>query len=161
MIARSRAAAALTLALIAPAAQAQYRVDEIVAKGGQVITAGQFKSEIVGGYVSGASEQGFQFELFYSRDGRLEGMVSTPRGSSGLIGTWGISRTNAICVEYTLTASRDIATRCVWYWKAGNEYFSTNSRMDDEAAVKFAECIAAGGRGCEAGFMLGKRSVLR
>jgi hypothetical protein len=51
------------------------------------------------------------------------------------------------------------AKRCNWYWKAGGEYYATNSRTDDEAAEKFVDCLMSGGKDCDGAFSVAKRSV--
>jgi hypothetical protein len=143
------------------AAWAQYKISEIVAKGGQVMTADQIRAEIVGTRVSGVSENGFQFELQLSRDGKLEGIVYTPRGPSGMVGTWMLNQRNQICTEFVFTASGNKGKRCNWYWKAGDEYYGTNSRTDDEAAEKFVDCLMSGGRDCDGGFTVARRTIKR
>ena len=148
-------------AFFASGAHAQYKVSEVVAKGGQVMTAEQIRAEIVGATIGGYTENGFQFELKLTADGKLDGMMYTPRGSSGMIGTWAISGKNQICTKVKTIVWGNEISRCVWYWKAGNEYFSTNSRTDDEASGQFVECLMSGGKECDGGFSLAKRSVRR
>jgi len=147
--------------LAAGSAHAQYKVSEIVAKGGQVMTAGQIRSEIIGSRISGMTENGFQFELELGKEGKVEGMVYTPRGPSGMSGTWSINGKNQICTDFTFVAWGTTAKRCNWYWKAADEYFATNSRLDDEAAEKFVDCLMSGGKDCDGGFSVSKRSVRR
>jgi hypothetical protein len=145
--------------LAAGAAHAQYKVSEIVSKGGQVMTAEQIRAELAGAQVTGTNEVGVQFELQLWPDGKLEGMAYSPRGSSGISGSWSINAKNQVCTDFVLVASRVSAKRCNWYWKADGEYYATNSRTDDEAAERFVDCLMSGGKDCDGGFSLSKRSV--
>jgi len=145
--------------LAAGAAHAQYKVSEIVAKGGQVMTAQQIRAELAGARVSGTNDLGIQFELQLAPDGKLEGMASSPRGTTGIAGTWTVNAKNQVCTDFVMLASRMSAQRCNWYWKAGDEYYATNSRTDDEAAEKFVDCLMSGGKDCDGGFSLAKRTV--
>jgi hypothetical protein len=145
--------------LAAGAAQAQYKVSEIIAKGGQVMTAEQIRSELAGRTVSGVSENGFQFELMLDPAGKLEGMIYTPRGAGGANGTWSVNARNQVCTDFVFSLTGNKARRCNWYWKVGDEYFATNSRTDDEAAEKFVDCLLSGGKDCDGGFSVAKRSV--
>ena len=152
----------LAAALAAPAlAHAQFKVSELVARGGQVMTADQIRTELVGSTISGTAENGVQFELQLSRDGKLDGIAYTPRGPSGMKGTWSINAKNQICTDFVFTASGNSAQRCVWYWKAGGEYYATNSRNDDAAAENFVDCLMSGGKECDGGFSVSKRDVRR
>jgi hypothetical protein len=154
--------ALLVVAVSVPAAaHAQYKVSEIVAKGGQVMTAEQMRAELIGRTIAGMTENGLQFELQLNREGKLQGVVYTPRGPSGIAGSWTINAKNQICSEFVFTASGNTAKRCNWYWKAGDEYYATNSRNDDEAAEKFVDCLTSGGPECDGGFSVSKRSVRR
>ena len=155
-----RSAVLLVAALAIPGATcAQYKISEIVAKGGQVMTAEQIRAEIIGNRVSGSTENGFQFDLQLTREGNLEGTVFTPRGPSGMQGTWKLNQKNQICTDFVFTASGNKAQRCTWYWKAGDEYYSTNSRTDETAAEKFVDCLMSGGRECDGGFTVARRSI--
>jgi hypothetical protein len=145
--------------LLAATAHAQYKVSEIVTRGGQVMNAEQIRAEIIGATISGNTENGFQFELQLTPAGKLDGMVHTPRGPSGMAGSWSINARNQVCTDFTFLAWGTGAKRCVWYWKAGNEYFSTNSRNDDEASAKFVDCLMSGGKECDGSFSVAKRSV--
>ena len=150
----------LASALAAPAlAHAQYKVSEIIAGGGQVMTAQQIRAELVGKSISGTAENGFQFDLKLAPDGKLDGTTYTPRGPTGMTGTWTINAKNQICGEFVFTASGNSVQRCVWYWKAGGDYYATNSRSDDAAAESFVDCLMSGGKDCDGGFSLSKRSV--
>lgn len=152
---------ALLLGCLAGAAgvQAQYKVSEIVAKGGQVMTAEQIRTEIVGRTISGSTENGFQFELVLDAAGKLEGMVYTPRGASGLAGTWTLTPKNQVCTDFVFTINGTRARRCNWYWKAEDEYFATNSRLDDDAAEKFVDCLLSAGKDCDGSFHVSKRNI--
>ena len=147
------------LLTVAVSAHAQYRVSEIVAKGGQVMTAEQIRSEIVGRTVSGLSENGIQFELVLDPGGRLEGMMYTPRGAGGAAGSWSVNAKNQVCTDFVFSLTGGKIRRCNWYWKVGDEYFATNSRTDDEAAEKFVDCLMSGGKDCDGGFSVTKRTV--
>lgn len=156
-----RVALLLSGLLAAHAAIAQYKVSEIVAKGGQVMTAEQIRSELVGSTVSGVSENGLQFELKLQASGKLEGMIYTPRGAGGVDGTWVLNGKNQVCTDFTFSLTGAKIYRCNWYWKADGEYYATNSRTDDQAAEKFVECLMSGGKECDGGFSVGKRSIRR
>ena len=145
--------------LLAATAHAQYKVSEVVAKGGQVMNAQQIRAELGGATVSGTTENGFQFELKLATDGKIEGMVHGPRNSSGAAGTWTVNARNQLCTDISYTIWRNTVQRCVWYWKAGEEYFSTNSRLDDDASARFVDCLLSGGKECDGSFSVAKRSV--
>ena len=147
------------LLLGAGTARAQYRVSEIVARGGQVMTAEQIRDELTGSRVSGTNEFGLQFELLLAPGGKLEGMGYSPRGASGISGTWTVNAKNQVCTDFMFTVSRVTAKRCNWYWKADGEYYATNSRTDDEAAEKFVDCLMSGGKDCDGSFSLNTRTV--
>ena len=152
--------ATLVVGLLAAAgAHAQYKVSEIVARGGQVMTAEQIRTEIIGRTISGATENGFQFELVLEPAGKLDGMVYTPRGASGLSGTWALTPKNQVCTDFVFTINGNRAKRCNWYWKAEGEYFATNSRLDDDAAEKFVDCLLSAGQDCDGSFHVSKRNV--
>lgn len=140
-------------------AHAQYRVSEIVAKGGQVLTADQIRSEIAGGTVSGITELGFQFELRVDPSGKLEGMIYTPRGAGAANGTWMVNAKNQLCTDFVFSLTGNRNQRCNWFWKAGSEYYATNSRTDDAAAEKFVDCLLGGGKDCDGAFALSRRAV--
>ena len=141
---------------------AQYKVSDIVAKGAQVMTADQIRAEIAGSTVTGTTENGFQFELELGRDGAVRGMIYNPRGgASGATGSWSVNAKNQICSDMTFTAWGTSNRRCNWYWKAGDEYYATNSRTDDAAAEKFVDCLMSGGRDCDGGFSVAKRTIRR
>ncbi|MGQ0655953.1 MAG: hypothetical protein ACT4P4_27480 [Betaproteobacteria bacterium] len=156
---RIRYAVLLGGLLVAAGADAQYRVSEIVAKGGQVMTAEQIRSEIVGRKVSGMTENGFQFELVLEPSGKLEGMLYTPRGAGGIDGKWSLNDKNQVCTDFVFSLTRAHIQRCNWYWKAGGEYYATNSRTDDQAAEKFVDCIMSAGKDCDGDFSVAKRNV--
>jgi hypothetical protein len=143
----------------AGAAHAQYKVSEIIAKGGQVMTAAQIRSEIVGRKVSGISENGLQFELELAPDGKLEGMIYTPRGAGGIDGKWSLSAKNQVCTDFKFSLTGARIERCNWYFKVEDEYYATNSRMDDAAAEKFVDCLLSSGKDCDSGFSVAKRNV--
>jgi hypothetical protein len=123
------------------------------------MNAEQIRAEIIGAMIGGYTENGFQFELELTPSGKLDGMVHTPRGSSGMEGTWTINAKNQICTDFVFTRWGNNAKRCNWYWKAGGEYYATNSRTDDEAAEKFVDCLMSGGKDCDGAFSVAKRSV--
>ena len=150
---------AMLVALAAGTAHAQYRVSEIVAKGGQVMTGEQIRAELAGRTVSGLSENGIQFELKLDPAGKLEGMIYTPRGAGGASGTWTVNGKNQVCTDFVFSLTGNRAQRCNWYWKVGDEYYATNSRTDDAAAEKFVDCLLSGGKDCDGGFSVSKRNV--
>ena len=155
---RALFAAAAVLAAL-PAA-AQYKVSELVAKGGQVMNAEQIRAEIIGSRVSGMTENGFQFEIELRRDGTSNGMIYSPRGqASGTSGRWSVNAKNQVCAETTFQAWGNTVKRSNGYWKVGDEYYATNSRTDDEAAEKFVDCLMSGGKDCDGGFSSSKRTV--
>jgi hypothetical protein len=152
---------ALGVLTAAGPAYAQYKVSEIVAQGGQVMTGEQLRAELAGSTVSGMTENGFQFELSLARDGKVEGTIYTPRGPTAAAGTWTINGKNQICSSLVFTASGNTVERCNWYWKAGGEYYATNSRNDDAAAESFVDCLMSGGKDCDGAFSVSKRAVRR
>lgn len=145
--------------VIATGAHAQFKVEEIMAKGAQVMTAAQMQAELVGRTISGTTESGAQFEVKLEPNGDLEGMSFTPRGTTGMTGVWRITKKNQIYTDFTFTSTGAKVSRCNWYWKAGDEYFATNSRTDDDAAASFVDCLLSGGKTCDGGFSLSPRSV--
>ena len=148
------------LVLAAAPAGAQYKVSEIVAKGGQVMNAEQIRAELAGRTLAGTTETGFQIEIELRRDGTTGGMVYSPRGqASGVSGRWSVNAKNQVCGETTFLAWGHTVKRCNWYWKVGDEYYATNSRTDDEAAEKFVDCLMSGGKECDGGFSVSKRTV--
>lgn len=148
-------------ALMALPAHAQYKLSEVMQHGGKIMAAKDIRAELTGAKIAGVNEFGMSFDLQLKNDGKLEGTVFTPRGPSGLAGTWSVNAKNQICTELTFTATGNTASRCVWYWKAGSEYYSTNSQADAEAAGELVECMIANGADCKRDFALSPRSVSR
>jgi hypothetical protein len=149
------AAAVLAAPLVA---HAQYKIEELVAKGAQVMSAEQLRAAFVGKNLAGLTEQGWDVEYRLIPGGKLEGMMHTQRGSSGVIGTWTINEKNQICGDITSVRWGIRTQRCSWYWRVGDEYYVTNSRADDEAAAKFVDCLLSSAL-CEGGFQLMRRAV--
>ena len=121
----------LTALLAAPlVAHAQYKIEELVAKGAQVMSAEQLRAAFVGKNLAGLTEQGWDVEYRLIPGGKLEGMMHTQRGSSGIIGTWSINEKNQICGDITSVRWGIRSQRCSWYWRVGDEYYVTNSRAE-------------------------------
>ena len=153
------AAFAIALLALAPAAQAQYKVSEVMDKGGRIMNAEEVRAELSGAKISGVNEFGASFEIELKTDGKTDGVIYTPRGPGALSGTWKVNGKNQICTDFVFSLTGATISRCVWYWKAAGEYYSTNSQTDAEAANDLVECLLAGGQDCKRDIALGKRTV--
>lgn len=154
-----RAVFAVVLALGAQAAHAQYKVSEVMDKGGRIMNGEEVRAELSGATITGVNEFGASFEIALKKDGKTEGVIYTPRGPGSLSGTWLVNAKNQICTEFVFSLTGATISRCVWYWKAGGEYYSTNSQTDAEAAADLVDCLLGGGRDCKRDIVLGKRTV--
>jgi hypothetical protein len=139
-------------------AHAQYRIDEIVAKGGQAMTAAELRAELSGKYVTGHLESGAYFEVRLMPGGKMEGMSSSRNSRSELIGTWRVTDKNQFCADGHLVQWNLQSKRCQWWWKVGTEYFATSSHLDDDAAARFVDCLLSSAL-CQGDFHLMKRDV--
>lgn len=124
---------ACLLAAFAGAAHAQYRLSEILDKGGKRLSGEEVRALLVGATVTGTALNGAQFESHYTADGKMAGTVASMQGMSGTVGAWNIGEKGDLCTEFTVTRSGAQFKGCMFYFKAGDEYFSSTSDGDRNA----------------------------
>jgi hypothetical protein len=126
---------ACLLVAFAGAAHAQYKLSEILDKGGKRLSGEEVRALLVGATVTGALSNGAQFESHYTADGKVAGTVASMQGMSSTVGTWIVGEKGDLCADVTVTRSGAQLKACSFYFKAGDEYFSSTSDSDRNATA--------------------------
>ena len=133
-----------TIALIASllccaSAQAEDHLGDILDAGASKLSADDFRQQIVGRTVTGATPGGYEVDVFYKEDGRLIGVGrATPRGgatgggmSFSIEGLWTIDAGERICTRFNVK----LPAQCQFWFKRGNDYFLADSDWDRDIRV--------------------------
>ena len=114
-------------------------VPGILDAGASKLSAEDFKQQIVGRTVAGATPSGYEIDVFYHDNGRLiGGGRSTPRGgalgggaSFSIEGSWTIDPSERICTRISVR----LPAQCQFWFKRGNDYFLADSDWDRDVGV--------------------------
>jgi len=123
---------ALAFALCAAQAYAEDTVGSILDGGGKKLSADEFNAELGGKSVSG-TWQGGTFRHDFMEGGKLGGSLTGTMGTGAINGTWKAADTGQVCIDYTIGIRKRPGGSCAYYFKAGDQYFSSKSDADKAA----------------------------
>ncbi len=135
----------LALLLLAPLAQGQSNLGELLDTGAQKVSAEEFRREIVLRPIVGPTPTGATIELMYVANGSIVGMGSVVAANSQVTNTafsgeWTIDDAGRICASMKTSApfggaSAVLPPRCQTWFKSGDAYFISDSDSDRRAKV--------------------------
>lgn len=122
--------------LPAATAAAHGTLGEVLDAGGKVLDAEQFRATFLDARLSGPTRGGATLEGRYSPAGTFKGTVLTPQGHSiGLSGPWTVEPSGKVCVDITNDRSGAREMNCVWFLRAGEQYYLSTSDTDRATPV--------------------------
>lgn len=118
-------------------AAAQETVKELRAMDGKQLSADEVRNVLVGKTFIRKNERGNEISVDIVPDGSVKGYVSTPRGSAGISGKWGIAEDGRMCVDYTFTDKNIPASNwCGYHFTAQNRYFLTDTVVAEDTRLR-------------------------
>ena len=126
----------LLLLAISSTGFAQSNVGELTQQGGKKLSKEELQQLHAGGVTyKGALTNGGTFTEQHKTDGSVSGSAQTPRGSSGLTGTWTINDEGRLCTVVTIVANGNKLDACRVIWKQGDKYFSSDGDAPATAVI--------------------------
>ena len=131
--------ALISALLCCAVARAEDHLGDILDAGARKLSAEDFKQQIVGRTVAGATPSGYEIDVFYHDNGRLiGGGRATPRGgavgggaSFSIEGSWTIDPSERSCTRISVR----LPAQCQFWFKRGNDYFLADSDWDRDVRV--------------------------
>jgi len=136
------------LLLCAPLAVAQNNLGELLDAGAKVMSAEEFKREVVQRMIVGPTASGGSIEVMYTANGSIAGtgtpvMAPTAQYGRGLpvSGEWKIDDNERICTSMRISMSAGapgtvaLPPRCQVWFKYRDEYFIADTDTDRRARV--------------------------
>jgi len=139
-------ALAFVLLLSAPLAVAQKNVGELLDAGAALLSAEEFRREIVQRVLVGLSPTGSALEVVYTDDGAMQGEGNpaklpgvTFQNVAPIAGEWTIDNTGKICTSMRISSPGGLVfilpPRCQFWFKHADQYFLADSDTDRSARV--------------------------
>jgi hypothetical protein len=139
----------IAMAVLAPSAAAQVSLGQILDAGAKLLSPDEFKQELVQRKIVGPTPTGGTIELLYAPGGNVVGTGLAParflpsdrkQGETDIRGEWKIGNNGAVCtvlriVHQSSVPSMQMAPRCQYWFKSGDQYFLADSDIDREAKV--------------------------
>jgi hypothetical protein len=130
---------------------AQNTVGELLDAGARILTADEFKQEVVQRAIVGPSQARGMLEVIYTANGVVQGTASPP-GTHTLVrdisifGQWTIGEGERVCTSMRMFAQAGAGgsvsgvygyfpPRCQFWFKLGDKYFLSDSDDDRSAKV--------------------------
>ena len=112
-------------------ALAQDNLGAALDAGAKKLNGGAFNKELAGKTVSGTNKNG-PFRLEFLDGGKLAGNFSASHGGlhPNLSGTWIADESGKVCMEYVYGVRKNREAYCRFYFKQGDQYFTSNSDSD-------------------------------
>jgi len=134
---------ALALLLLGVPAAAQSHLGQLLDDHATLLSAEEFKRDVVGRSFVGPTPTGGTLDVLYAADGRVVGTGSAPRvpfAPTALIsGTWSIDDDGRVCSTIRISSSVPpdliFPRRCQWWFKKADQYFLSDSDWDRDAQV--------------------------
>ena len=137
------------LLLCAPLAIAQSNLGELLDAGAKMVSAEQFKQEVVQRVIIGPTASGGTIEVMYTASGSIIGTgtpytaPAVPYGSTYMpvSGEWRIDDNGRVCTSMRISAHAGAAggvalpPRCQVWLKYGGQYFISDSESDRRVRV--------------------------
>jgi hypothetical protein len=132
--------------LFAPIAVAQNNLGELLDAGAKMLSAAEFKEEVVQRVIVGPTPSGGKLEIMYATNGMIQGRGSHPLATgntqSTISGDWKIDDSGRICASMQIGGGPGGAVsgvalpgRCQVWFKYGDQYFISDSDSDRGARV--------------------------
>lgn len=119
---------------VAQQAWAQSNVGELLDKGGKQLSKEQILEKMKNGSrFSGSSQSGASLNLELKADKSLSGNVSSPRGTSGVFGTWDVEDSGRVCVNYVVQAINSRDQTCSFQYLLGSVRYSAKGTDRSES----------------------------
>lgn len=113
---------------------AQSNVGELLDKGGKQLSKEEILEKLKnGGKFSGSTRSGASLNLELKVDKSLSGNASSPRGTTGVFGTWEVEDSGRVCVNYVLQALNNRDQACSYQYLLGSERFSAKGTDRSES----------------------------
>jgi hypothetical protein len=128
-------------------AAAQNTLGAVLDAGGKVMSAEEFRNEVVQRTVTGPTAAGGSHELMYVASGSVEGAGIPPDGSAlvrlaRIYGSWTSDDRGRVCTSMRIgpegggsTSGTSLPSSCVYWFKLGDKYFLSGSDSDRSAKV--------------------------
>jgi len=137
--ASAHAIALVTAFLWCAHASAEDHLGDLLDAGATKLSPEDFRQQIVGRTVSGATPGGIEVDLFYHDSGRIIGSGrATPRGgasgggqSFAIEGSWTIDASERGCTRISIR----LPPQCQFWFQRGNDYFQADSDWDRDMRV--------------------------
>ena len=139
---------ALALMLVARSAAAQTTLGELLDAGAQMLSAEQFRQELVQRVLVGATPAGGALEVVYTTNGAIQGVGSPPQAVVKMVvlaplsGQWSIDENGRVCTSMQISALSspptpgvNLGLRCQFWYKRGDQYFISDSDSDRSMRV--------------------------
>lgn len=121
------------------AAWGQESLGDVLDKSGRLLSVEELKAELVAHWISWQSPNGMlEISVRPNDGGNLQGQVRSIRGAcTDFTGTWKLGNAGRFCMAatYRCGSSNNSFDTCPYWFKAGDEYWSSPSDSDRLAKV--------------------------
>jgi hypothetical protein len=126
------------LLLWAPLVMAQSNLGELLDAGAKVLSAEEFRNEVVQRVIVGPTLAGGRIEVLYSTKGSIQGVgiprTAPTRSATPVNGEWKIDENGKICTSMVI-GDTFLPYRCQSWFKSGDQYFVSDVDSDRKARV--------------------------
>jgi hypothetical protein len=129
----------MPLLLWASLAGAQSNLGELLDAGAKVLSAEEFRRDLVQRVIVGPMASGGSLEMMYLTDGTIQGVGRSPlipfsQPNAPIFGQWKIDDKDRLCATMRI-GEIPLAARCQYWFKYDLKYFLSDSDSDRSAKV--------------------------
>jgi hypothetical protein len=128
----------LASAICVPGAIAQNNLGDLLDAGAKMLSAEEFKDEVVQRSIVGPTAAGGHIEVLYSTKGTIQGMgipsTVPTHGATPIYGDWKVDENGKICTSMVI-GDTNLPYRCQSWFKSADKYFVSDSDSDRRARV--------------------------
>ena len=115
---------------------AQNTLGELLDAGAKKLSKEEIQSTFNGTHSTGKTATGASGEFEFKADGTYHGVVQTPQGNAGIMGTWTAAAGDKLCVEWTpVGRGASKGGGCGFYYVLAGDYYLSESDSDRSVRV--------------------------
>ncbi len=111
---------------------------DLAAKGVRALTGEEVK-QVLGGTKLVTDWGGNKLNLAFDAAGTVDGWVESPRGNSGIVGTWSVNDKHQYCWEIRVTATNTPGNGCRRLFRSGDAIYTAVSGQGQDAVMRKLE----------------------